>query len=382
MAAGPLQGFSPEEMERLRNEYASYDPKKTYAMPSPTGSLTAAPPANPLDRLAQQVTDSDYFRKLSPEAQKVISGTGQLAEMAPPVAAARGGYDIGAGAASGDYGQVVQGAVNALPEVGPAAKTAMFLPIGVAGTNWGAVAEAKKAFKKGASITDPGAVGALHDEVWRKTGMGVLPEGKMFFEVPDVGLQVDPARGWQHPELWQADPNTKNIQVAQFTNPQKSELGGFYVPSKNTIAYNTAADPKSYPGGPREIVSHEIQHPIQNWYGLSEGASPQDVLGPTAQAYERDVLADAIKRGVDVRGINPGELAYHGASGEDFARNVQTRRNMTMPDLRDEHPRHTSDLLESGLPRLIYGGDRMLRKSPVSDKLAQLWDIYGYGSGP
>lgn len=122
MAAGPLAGFSADEMERLRREYASYDPKQQYALPSPTGSLTASGPANPLDRLANAVTDSDYFHSLKPEAQKVISGTGQIAEMAPPVAVARGGYDIGAGAASGDYGQAVEGALNAVPELGPAAK--------------------------------------------------------------------------------------------------------------------------------------------------------------------------------------------------------------------------------------------------------------------
>jgi hypothetical protein len=365
-------------MERLRREYASYDPKQQYALPSPTGSLTASAPANPLDRLAQQVTDSDYFRKLSPEAQKVITGTGQIAEMAPPVAAARGGYDLGAGAASGDYGQAVEGALNAVPELGPLAKTAMFLPVGAAGTNWGAYDTAKKMFKKGELTKD---AEALHKDVWQKTGIGVLPEGKAFYEVNDQGLMVDPARGMAHPELWAHEPATKNIQFGVYKGPEGS--GGYYDPNRNFIALNTKAGPEL--GGPRSIVGHELQHPIQQWYGLSPGASPNDVLNPDAQAYERWNRADALKRGADpafVAAVRPGEFAYHGAAGEDLARNVQNRLNLDVQQRRDQHPAITSDLIQQGLPRLIYGGDRMLKQNAMGDQLAKLWDIYGYGGGP
>lgn len=143
MAAAPLaleagrrtfENLTPEQLDELRRSgVLPYSAGETYARPSPSGSITATAPGNPVDRY---LYDSDWYRSLKPEAQHIVGGA---AELAPPVAAARGGYDIGAGAASGSPGQFLEGVVNAVPEVGPAAKAA------VAGVALPAIRKAAKA---------------------------------------------------------------------------------------------------------------------------------------------------------------------------------------------------------------------------------------------
>ena len=388
MAAGPLPGFSPEEMERLRQSYEPYRPGQTYLRPSPTGSLTASPPPNPIDRVRNAVTDTDYFRSLAPEAQRVITGSADIAEAIPPVAAARGGYDVGAGAAAGDYGRAIQGAVSAVPEVGKvagpalgAASHAMFVPAGF----WEKQA-AKKAFKKGATPED----------VWQDTGVGVLPEKKWFTEVDDTNLTPVTYPGTQpgtissqgavsHPELFKREPWLAQTDLTYVSKGPYE--GGAYYPGSSPPAIDVNVNADAGLGGPRSILAHELQHPIQYHYGWSQGNNPNPAqLTKLAKQYEQENLNYLISKGAHPtqHGIKPGQLSYHGASGEDLARNVQNRLPLSETQRRVLPPWETSDLVQAGMPRLMYGGERMpLRKGSSFDAaLAHLWNVYDYPGAP
>lgn len=370
MAAGPLAGMSQEEWQKLQDAYEPYRPGRTYASSASSG-LTAAPPANPLDRVRNAVTDSDYFRRLSPEAQRVITGSANVAELLPPVAAARGGYDVGAGAASSDVGRTVEGALNAVPDVGPAAKTAMFVPVGYFDK-----LAAKSMLKRGASLED----------IWHDKGVMPLPEKKWVKEIDDRGLlltqNANPAYGHiLHADLTKAEPSLAKTDVSYWNGPP--DKGGAYFTGSNppNIAVNLNADPSL--GGSRSIAAHELQHAIQNKYGWSPGGSPADNPSTRlAQQYVQDAQTGLVRGGAKpatVAAITPGQMTYLGSSGEDLAKNVQHRLDWDPQQRRDNPPWQTSELAQTGFPRLLYEGDRTgLRKGAAFDEqLAQLWNIYG-----
>ncbi|MET0651203.1 MAG: hypothetical protein ABWY63_01710 [Hyphomicrobiaceae bacterium] len=100
-------------------------PSETMQTHALSPAVNASPPANPVDRLRQGVTDSDWFRKLPPEAQRLITGTGDIMEYAPPVAAARGAYEGSAGLADSDYARAAVGLLDTIPELGKGLGTAV-----------------------------------------------------------------------------------------------------------------------------------------------------------------------------------------------------------------------------------------------------------------
>jgi hypothetical protein len=93
----------------------------------PDPSIAPQPPVNPVDRVRNAVSDSDWYRGMSPEGQKTVTGAMDVGEFLPPVAAARGAYDLGAGAASSHWGQAALGALGAVPEAGKMGSIALGL---------------------------------------------------------------------------------------------------------------------------------------------------------------------------------------------------------------------------------------------------------------
>jgi hypothetical protein len=365
----------------------------------PAGSITADRAVNPIDRY---ITDSDTVRRLGPEGQRLVTGVTDF--VTSPMRAA---YDAPGAFQRGDY---LSGALNtaeAVPAVGKVAgavkgsaalagaaakgaglTSAMFVPVGFAEKmNY------KNMLRKGASQAD----------IWHDTLTGMLPEGKLAKEIDDRGLQVGAAAtstggliphpaggGWQgdiqHPELFQREPWLTNADLKLVAGP--SNEGGAYWPGSSppSIDLNVNAGPNL--GGPDRIVAHELQHPIQNKYGWSPGSNPQATQTPGMQRYNQFLARTGNLSAQEQAAIaqHPGQLPYYGASGEDLARNVQNRLDMDIQTRRDTPPWISSDLnvttraFPSGMPRLLYGGDRMpLRSSKFNDELAQLWNIYGYG---
>ena len=132
------------------------------------------------------------------------------------------------------------------------------------------------------------AVGEDPAIVWRETGWGKGPDGKMRFEIPDNAATVQPKgvleRGvdreaisqgaptsipqWvymNHNPLYSAYPELKRISI----KPTSDVSGGAYFDDvSNTIGLSVFSDT------PKSLNLHELQHKIQKREGFSLGGQP------------------------------------------------------------------------------------------------------------
>jgi hypothetical protein len=261
--------------------------------------LTAAPPANPVDRVRNWMTDSDWYRRLSPEAQHVLSGGADAAEYAPPVFAARSAYDAGAAGAQSHYGQAALAGLGAIPDVGKFAAGAGSLAMAaVPGLRRAEQAGAKvlpEAAQAGSRLIGPGGI-----EVTIPGAAGdALPDYRIAQRIPtvkgtpanigatqDLRINTDVMR--QDPKYWEKVTNNplRDIipeHVASSVDPEERAAAAKHIMTSNLARLYEAQNPAIreraglwYPGGNRMAAGYaeQIGVPTRSVAGAFAALSP------------------------------------------------------------------------------------------------------------
>lgn len=160
-----------------------------------------------------------------------------------------------------------------------AAQNAMGNALGWVGTFGGPSAKTADLGKL-AQAQELAANGAARDHIWEQTGWFEGPEGNWRFEIPDNSIRAYGMNNvpWgtpdtmrlaaviDHPELFQAYPQLKNLGVAGggFSNK------GVYQRSMEGIPGQINIAPIK---NPESTFVHEIQHAIQDIEGNTQGGS-------------------------------------------------------------------------------------------------------------
>lgn len=160
---------------------------------------------------------------------------------------------------------------------------------------------------------------AVPDDIWRQSGWGRGAEGAWRYEIPDTGTTVDPSKfnldlssttlpsGMRttlgeyinHPELFDAYPEFKNMPVKGYYDPN-SDTHGYYMPRSKTgasdpyIALNLSRVPSLE--DQRNTLLHEIQHAIQQKEGFVPGTNvrsrPPQTKNPMHSIYQQALAND------------------------------------------------------------------------------------------
>ena len=187
------------------------------------------------------------------------------------------------------------------------------------------------------------AEGMPRERIWQETGWFKAPDKEWKFEINDEASRVpdrtidaltqNVVRGGkaanagtilEHPELYEAYPELWNLDVDAGYDVAYPDSRGYYQAGfegkspQIGIRTNALAGPE----GPRSLMLHELQHPIQRIEGFAKGGSPAMFEGS---------------------GIDPMD-AYRQLAGEVEARNVQRRRNFTPEERREIPPWQTQDI--------------------------------------
>jgi len=175
---------------------------------------------------------------------------------------------------------------------------------------------------------------------------------KWRFEIPDNKLAMkfmpknvgDTAVGSmdslvKHPELMKAYPDLRGLRLD--LTKDASQMGGGYLPASGSLSprFETHA---VTPAGARDVLSHELQHGIQDIEGFTAGAAPE-MFAPEFEKMMR-------KNNLPYNYEKLDELAnktYHNTAGEVEARNVSKRmdlsplqRLVTPPAMTQDVPYH------------------------------------------
>jgi hypothetical protein len=298
--------------------------------------LTAAPPANPVDRVRNWMTDSDWYRRLSPEAQHVLSGGADAAEYAPPVFAARSAYDAGAAGAQSHYGQAALAGLGAIPDVGKfaagAGSLAMAAVPGLRRAEQAVQAGDRLLGPGGIPLTVPGATGATGQDLRKIAGeIGPGPEHPSFPKaVEDVQAKNVATAAYQPLELppgpeydalrirpsgyelgWDVDKD--RYYASRAMSPSEEELKAKLGKAEKAVKQGKVApfftmdDVYKQPYRPMELQLPSYARGTPDWV--------------TAQLPEaRDRAATAIERGRELGGEGAGKFYYMGRKYEDLKR--------------------------------------------------------------
>jgi hypothetical protein len=244
-------------------------------------TLQAQAPANPVDRLQQSITDSDWFRSLPMEAQRMVGAGQGAAEFLPPVAAARGGYELGAGGASSDYGRAAVGLLDTIPELGKGTSMAV-------GAALPAASKAKRVLMEGDRLVGP-------------TGKAVTVPGGSVSQIP-VRQQVAGTVGSATPDV-----RFEGVSPHEFTPGQWGRFGKQYdVPNlgpESDEAFAASLVPYQTKSGREYTVpgGHESNEPFSYYDMLhmkSQGIDPND-LDPALHQNIHDRNMRAMQPGAE-----------------------------------------------------------------------------------
>jgi hypothetical protein len=309
----------------------SGSPMQTVERTARPAMLQAQAQANPIDRMGQAITGSDWFRKLSPEAQKMLTGGGEMAEFLPPVAAARGGYDAGAGFAGSDYGQAATGLLNAIPELGHGGAALAGAVMPAARKAVGAAGDVERALPGGTRLVGPGGMtvevphanGAQASAAVGSGGSAasVLPDERVAQRVPfsksaapnigstqDLRINQDAMR--EDPAFWEKATNNplRSIipeKVAGSADPEERAGAAMEVMTSNLRRLYEGMDPaireraiQWYPGGNK--IAEELAQ--KGGIDRSSAAGAIAALSPQKDWYQNVEMA---RRMIETYGENP-----------------------------------------------------------------------------
>lgn len=106
--------------------------------------------------------------------------------------------------------------------------------------------------------------GASEAEIRGRTGWFKGADDKWRFEIPDNNLRIT-ADGFEHPELFAAYPDMKDIGVKRFEFDETQQIAGYSARDHVGIA-DTMTDEEV-----RSTLAHELQHNVQAKEGFSNG---------------------------------------------------------------------------------------------------------------
>lgn len=173
--------------------------------------------------------------------------------------------------------------------------------------------------------------GATFEEQVTRTGMGIGPDGKLRFEIPDTDARLrfptdmlEEGEVYRvqdvlsHPKLYEFYPDLANKQVRIINEPDKPMSFGAYNFDSQTIDLNVGSMP-FIDKDPVAVISgllHESQHYAQQVENFLRGTSKNKFLKRyTNKEWDQASKADKEKATLD----------YLKSYGEAEARNVQLR---------------------------------------------------------
>lgn len=173
--------------------------------------------------------------------------------------------------------------------------------------------------------------GATFEEQVTRTGMGIGPDGKLRFEIPDTDARLRMPTDMleegevyrvqdvlSHPKLYEFYPDLANKQVRIINEPDKPMSFGAYNFDSQTIDLNVGSMP-FIDKDPVAVISgllHESQHYAQQVENFLRGTSKNKFLKRyTNKEWDKASKADKEKATLD----------YLKSYGEAEARNVQLR---------------------------------------------------------
>lgn len=145
-------------------------------------------------------------------------------------------------------------------------------------------------------------------EIWNSTGWFRGPDQKWRFEIPDQAAALGKTPGTtgsvplsgmvQHPELYSAYPQLKNMPVSRMQDTG----AGIYYPSDKSIGLG-----QDIPSSMLSTGLHETQHAVQDIEGFARGGSPDDFL--TSDHHNRQFMQDQnwdkLQSAASAHGVDP-----------------------------------------------------------------------------
>lgn len=279
-------------------------------------------------------------------------------------------YDLGQGVSRGDPLSLGAGAAAAALHL-PALRAASGQRRGLKeffsdtrGTFGGEKAlKADKGLLKAAQEME--ASGSSRDEIIRVTGWFRQKDGKWRFEIDDSKAQMTgKASGelgtvMKHPELYENYPKLARVRVESRELP--AGIQGMHDAANNrvSLSYKTGSPEK------RDILLHEVTHPIQDIEGFSPGANPSPAQALIKGTYANQVLNEMVRPGMASSPSLTREAAQEGylrGLGEVEARNVQRRKDMNAIERREIPPWVTQSQIEPEEKVLVEERGTGLRK--------------------
>lgn len=209
--------------------------------------------------------------------------------------------------------------------------------------------------------------GAAEEEVQAATGWWKgKSDGKNRYEISDDALKLTD-RDWhfgetgklsdfvEHPELFKAYPELKDINFKVADKDFKS-LGSFNYQT-NTLTINPSRI-RAGDEGLLDVITHELQHAVQNREGFSSGSSPEralkDAVLSTAKIKD-EKEAWSILGSISKNARDFADYMYQRVPGEVEANNTMARRKLTPEQRKEFPPQFTQKMLE-GEPNSMSGG--------------------------
>lgn len=301
-------------------------------------------------------------RAFSLEPQEQTAGDTALdvvGGLVPGVSQAMALRDIERARRAGDPAGMAMAATEFVPfgRIGGALRRDIF--IGKNAKTWDAESAQKAQELEKAGFTP--------EAIWRKTGTFRGPEGEWRQEIPDamafkpkVGTPDSNTRFWNvneavlHPSMRKAYPEIMEETLTTIERKPFAE-SGFYQAKVPRTAEAVGLDPELYVaardrGGIKSILSHELQHAVQEAEGFARGGSPR--------MFEKGVALSERGKGVleDLReSLGSGSLT----SPREIVDNLKYFREGELERIAAKHNFKSADELEKFLK------EETLQRDPV-----------------
>lgn len=181
--------------------------------------------------------------------------------------------------------------------------------------------------------------GQPEEQIWKETGWFRGADKKWRFEIDDRNAKFNPGEHKQvrpmgevleHPELYEAYPNLKDIKTETFsasgqgfhqpTNLASPKQEKIRVPTGKMIYDEPwlSSPGAENPSSSRNVALHELQHAIQTREGFALGGDPKELLPMALEEVKKNPALYGKQNDIAYE-------AYMRLAGETEARNVSKR---------------------------------------------------------